>query len=406
MSESNEALRVGILHNPYRFRGGEDAVVEAQAAWLREAGHEAAVLLRRNAEVRGRLPMAGVAWRAPYDRSSRAAVRAFLRRHQVQLGHVHNWFPRLSPAVYDAHADLGIPVVQTLHNYRLGCAAATLVRDGHTCRSCVESGSRMPALRHRCYRGSLLQTEVWRRVMREGWQSGAFRERVSAYVAPSRAVAAAHVEFGLPREAIEVIPHASPDPLETGRLDALSRPPSGGGALFVGRLVPEKGLKRLLQAWETLEAPLTIVGTGPLEGWVRERAARLPRVQALGRVAPGEVARRIAQSALVVMPHHWDEPFGLTAVEAIACGRPVVASDLGGPRDVVRHGETGLLVAPEVEALREACRGLLGDGERLARFGAAARADYEARFRPAVHLERLLTLYRRLLSPEASRRAG
>lgn len=387
-------MRVTLVHNRYRQRGGEDAVVDRELGWLQAGGHDATLCVARNdpALGRSRLRQALTAWRAPFSRQAYRRVREHLRAHAAQVGHVHNWFPVFSPAVYDAHHDLGIPVVQTLHNYRLSCAAGTHLRGGRDCGDC-SSRDRRAAVRHGCYRGSRLGSEVWRRTIEAGFASGRFAG-VDAYVAPSQAVARAHVALGLPAERIHVIPHGCPDPWERA-----GPPPvdPASGCLFVGRLSDEKGVPVLLEACRGLPTPLRVVGTGPLADPLRALAQERSTVTFAGEVPPAEVPAQLAEAAVVVMPHTWREPFGLIAVEALAAGRPVIASRLGGPAEIVEDGVSGLLVPPgDPHALRAAIDGLLGDPDRLAAMSQAARARYEACYRPRVHVERLVGLFRRL----------
>ena len=395
-------MRVALLHNHYHYAGGEDRMVELEQALLESAGCRVDRFTVHNDDVfaQGKPWLAaksalGAAW----NRQSKRRVRAFLAKHRPDLSHVHNWFPLLSPSVYAAHQEMNVPVVQTLHNYRLGCAAATLRRDGHNCELCL-GGDRSHAIRHACYRGSKLQSMVWRHTMDRNFSNGVFHHMVDAYIAPSRVVADKHRELGLAPNKLHVIPNACPDPLaredRTGGGSCIEPPSidSGRGGVFVGRLTEEKGVDLLLDAWRGIDAPLTVVGTGPEEARLRARAVDLKQVVFLGQVPADRVTQIIIDAAVVIFPSQWHEPFGLAVIEAMACGRPVIATDIGGPAEVVEDRRTGLLVPPhEPDALRQAIAALLQDSQTLTEMGRCARNQFLERYTPQVHQKMLANLF-------------
>ena len=385
-------MRIALFHNRYRHHGGEDTVVDLQEQSLRQAGHEVSALILRNDELRG-LGAARAALEVAWSQSGYQQALEHLLRTRAEVGHVHNWFPRFSPSIYAAHRDAGVPVVQTLHNYRLGCAAGTYLREGQACFDC-RGGERRAALRRGCYRGSRLGSAAWLHTVGRGWREGTFAQ-VDAYVAPSETVKREHVQLGLPAEKIHVIPHACRDPSPQGLSEA--RPEQG--AVFLGRLSPEKGADVLIDAWRGLEAPgpLHLLGEGPERARLEERARGAAGVRFLGQRPPLAAQAAIAQAGVVVLPHRWLEPFGMVVIEAFAAGRPVIATRRGGPAELIRDGVDGLLV-PEDDpaALRDALRSLLSSPRRLAAMGRAARARYEAQHQPERHERRLRQLYRSL----------
>lgn len=385
-------MKIALFHNAYRTRGGEDTMVELELEALRSAGHEVSALITGNASL-GKAALLRAAWDAPWSPLGYEQCARHLLATGAEVGHVHNWFPRLSPAVYAAHRDLGVPVVQTLHNYRLGCAAGTFLREGRACHDCG-GGARGAAIRHGCYRGSRLQSLVWRQTMDENWQGGVFQGQVDAYLAPSQTVAKRHIELGLPAERVHVVPNACLDPHPEG---GLTRPSPAGGALFVGRLSAEKGVDVLLEAWRGARGRLELIGEGPERAALERLAEASPGARLRGALPYAETLAAIQAAGVVVLPHRWEEPFGMVVIEAMACGRPVIASELGGPAELIRSGVDGLLVPPgDPGALREALEGLLADPARLAAMGAAARARYEERYRPEAHQARLLRVFRSL----------
>ncbi|NEQ67319.1 MAG: glycosyltransferase family 4 protein [Symploca sp. SIO2D2] len=386
-------MKIALFHNYYQVPGGEDQMFELEIRALRAQGHEVFPFVVRNEDVfpeANTLQRAKLAWESAHNPQSYKAVIEFLRTHEVDIGHVHNWFPLLSPAVYTAHKALGIPVVQTLHNYRLGCANGSFRRNGETCRDCL-TGSRNSAVIHRCYKGSLGGSLAWKRLIDKGWAKRIFTEFVDAYIAPSQEVVDAHIEMGLPKEKIHLIPNACEDLLND---KSFSQPQHKDGALFLGRLSAEKGVDTLINAWRWAPAPLKIAGSGPDAEALKKTATPNERIQFLGHIDRKEIKHQLEKSAFLVFPSKWSEPFGLGIIEAMAAGRPVIASNIGAPSQIITHGVNGLLVPPgDVDALQHAIKTMLYDPERLSRMAQAARDTYEQCYGPKAHAQALETLY-------------
>ena len=388
---AGSAMRLGLLHNHYHLRGGEESVLEFEAELLAARGHAVRRfdLFTDDWFHPPRARALTLLWRTAWNRPMAERVRRWIRAEKLEVGHVHNWFPLFSPSVWRAHREEGIPVLQTLHNFRMGCAAGTLTRAGSPCELCLE-GDRSHAVRHRCYRGSGLQTRLWKRTIDGMFSAEEAFTDVSMFLAPSRCVAEKHLALGLPAERVKVLPHACPDPL-AGREGRAVDPEAG--AVFVGRLSPEKGLDVLLEAWRDLDVPLTLVGTGPMAETVARFAEEHARVRWLRELPRERVFETLESAAFLVAPHLWNEAFGLTTIEAMAGGRAVVASAVGGPAESVVDGTTGRLVAPgDADALRAAVLELHRDPDSLLRLGRAARARYETYFHPRVHAEALESL--------------
>ena len=251
-------MRVLLVHNFYREPGGEDYAFHAEATVLQRSGHEVKTFERSSAEATE--TVAGVLRTAAGTPWATEAVAA-LDRAIIDFGpdvvHFHNTFPLISPAAYYTAARAGVPVVQTLHNYRLLCARADLFRDGKVCEDCVGRRFPTPALRHRCYRGSLPGTAAVAGMLALHKALGTWGKTVDRYVALTEFAREKLVQGGLPRERFRIKPNFLVDP---------PSPRSGNGehALFLGRLTEEKGIRTLMRAWSRIDIPLRIVGSGPL----------------------------------------------------------------------------------------------------------------------------------------------
>ena len=379
-------MRVLVLHNRYRESGGEDAVVAAEGKMLAEHGHVYRLFQVDNDSIRGPVATLATALRVHYSRPSRRRVAAELEAFAPDVVHVHNFFPLLSPSVYDACRDAGVPVVQTLHNYRPICPSAYLLKDGRIWEVCV-GGSAYRAVPHRLYRGSLVGTLSVARMIEYHKRRRTWHRKVDRFIALTAFVRDKFVEAGFPAERIEIKPNFTADPGERG--------PAGAGeyALFVGRLSPEKGLATLLDAWRDVDFPLRVAGDGPLAA--RVRAAAPPGVQILGRLDAAEVGRQMDGARFVVVPSEWFETFGMVVIEAFARGRPVLASRIGGMAELIDEGVNGhAFEAGSRRGLVEAAARLAAHPDRCALMGRAARETYLRRFTPTINHRRLIEIYR------------
>jgi glycosyltransferase involved in cell wall biosynthesis len=395
-------VRVGIFHNAYVWRGGEDAVVSQEVDLLRKAGVEVKLFTVDNRDAKldtlaGRL-RAGLAARRSHAVGRR--VDSFLAAHALDVAHVHNFFPLLTPVVHERLNARGIPVVQTLHNYRLYCANGAFLREGRPCEDCVASGP-WNAVRHGCYRGSRLQTAVWAEASAHHRRRGTFERCVTLFSTPSEFARGKLVAAGLEPAKIVVRPNPVPDP---------GAPRFGGrGAVYVGRLSPEKGPRLLLEAWRGMDGfPLEVIGSGPQEGELRRLAASIPGVRLLGQLPASGVQERIREALFLVAPSLCYEIFSLAVAEAMAAGKAAIAAHPTAPAELVEPGRTGLhFPTGDVRALAQACRTLAADPARAEAMGREARARYEDEFAPARSIESLLALYERAIrSRRSSRRSA
>ena len=390
-------MKVLKVHNFYQRPGGEDQVFRNEGALLEANGHEVIRFTRHNDDVDA-FGRAALLRRTVWNRDTERELDALVARERPDVMHCHNTFPLVSPSAYAAARRHGVAVVQTLHNYRLVCPKAELMREGVPCELCLGRAVAWPAVRHRCYRGSRAASAAVAAMLAVHGARGTWNDAVDRYITMTEFGRGKFGEGGLPAERIAVKPHFVPGAPEPGGGE-------GGHVVFVGRLSPEKGVTTLLDAWSRLDAgrELRILGDGPLADDVRAAAAGDGRIRPLGHRSPAQVMDEIGRAALLVMPSVWYETFGLCIAEAFAKGTPVVASDLGAMAELVEHGRTGLLAPPgDAAALAET----LARGLALApAMRAAARARYESTFSEAAALPPLLAVYRDAMK-RAARRAN
>jgi glycosyltransferase involved in cell wall biosynthesis len=315
----------------------------------------------------------------------------------VEVAHFHNTWPVISPAGYYAARAQGVAVVQTLHNYRLVCPAATLYRDGAVCEDCL---GRAPwsGILHACYRGSRAATSVLASMVVAHRALGTWRRAVDVYVALTGFARDKLAEGGLPAERLVVKPNfVHPDPG--------AGPGDGGFALFAGRLTAEKGVDLLLAAWRRSRPALRlrIVGDGPLAPAVDEQIAALPDVERSGWLPRSEVLEMMRRAAFAIVPSGWYEGFPMTIAEAFACATPVLASNLGSLGTIVDDGRTGRLFRPgDAVDLAEKLSWLASRPEELARMRIEARGEYERHYDADAGYARLMEVYGLALGRAAS----
>lgn len=389
-------MRVAIFHNRYRQRGGEDTAVDFEVELLRKAQHEVhLVTVDNREEIAGALGAARAGLRARWNPATVERVNALLDRTAVDVAHVHNFFPSFTPALHVALKRRGVPVVQTLHNYRLLCANGMLLREGAPCEQCVTRGP-WNAVLHGCYRGSRLATAAWADSTSYHRRLGTWRDCVDLFAVPSDFARRKLLAAGLPAARVRVVPYPVVDPGVA--------PPGGEGAVYVGRLSAEKGVDLLLDAWRDQGgAPLTIVGDGPDAARLRARGASIAGVHFTGALPHDRALVEMARAAFVVVPSRWYEIFPFAVLEAMGRGRAVVASHPTALSEMVDHGTTGLLFERgSVADLSRTCAALLADTHLCAALGAAARECFELRLGAEAGLERLERLLGAVASEEES----
>ena len=390
-------MKVLCIHNGYQQPGGEDAVAAAESQMLGAHGHTVVRYERHNDELRSRRALGALSAGIETVWASRTMreVKALIAKEKPDVAHFHNTFPLISPAAYYACVQAGVPVVQTLHNYRLLCPAATLLRDGKVCEACLGRSVAWPGVVHGCYRGSRAATAAVAAMLAVHRAMGTWREKVDVYIALSEFARRKFIEGGLPAERIVVKPNFV-------ERDPGAKQGAGEYALYVGRLAEEKGLRVLLNAWGRLREPipLWIAGDGPLMDEIASeiRVKELRGIELMGRLAPEEVVRVMHGARFLVFPSVWFEGFPLTVAEAFACGVPVIASWLGTMAEIVMDGENGLLFAAgDADELAAKVEWGWRLSKEMEEMGRAARREYERKYTAEKNYERLIEIYGRAM---------
>jgi glycosyltransferase involved in cell wall biosynthesis len=379
-------VRILQVHTRYREPGGEDVVVKAEAELLRAAGHEVVQWQAQNPQ--GTSGAVAALALSPWNFRAARSLGRVATRLRPHVAHVHNTWFAMSPSVLPALRRAGVPVVMTLHNYRLLCANGALFRDGRPCEDCIGTHP-WHGLRHRCYRDSALQSLPAAGTIALHSLLGTWRREVRLFLALNEFSRARFVSGGLPPERIHVKPNFVTDP--GPRTVPNSASPT---VLYVGRLVAEKGVGVLLEAWRRAAVgslELLIVGDGPMRPALQRLA--VPGVRFAGRLPADEVRRRMLAARALVLPSLSYEGQPMAALEAVAAGVPVLASDIGGMPELLRPLGSCWLVPPGVEEAWAAALRRLTDARHVEQGGRQARATYEQSFTEASALDALETAY-------------
>jgi glycosyltransferase involved in cell wall biosynthesis len=377
-------MRVLMLHNFYQIPGGEDSIVRAELSMLQKNGVDVELFSTTNDLISGRLKQVTAALRVVYNPAARRTLARKLAAFRPDVVHVHNFFPLFSPSIFDACLDAGVPSVLTLHNFRILCPTAFLNND---------VADRERSLRQACwwtvpkkvYRNSASATLALATMVEFHKRIGTWRRKVDRFIALSDCARRTFTKGGLPAERIVVKPNCvgGPARLEQGKRE---------GALFVGRLDEQKGVRALLAAWKDLDYPLTIIGDGPLSALVREAAN--DRIVWLGQQKRDVVLQAMQAARFLVLPSMGYEMFPVTVLEAYASQLPVICSDLPSLDGLVEPGVTGLKCPPgDAAALAGTVRWAIGNTKALDDYGRQARATYLARYTPDVNFRLQMDIY-------------
>lgn len=387
-----------MVHNFYREAGGEDLSFVAETDMLRLRGNHVYIYTRDNHEIstekytqRLRLALNTV-WAV----DSFSDIRKILRTKKIDLVHFQNTFPLISPAAYYACQQERVPVVQSLHNYRLRCLNGLFSRNKRICEDCLKKLLPWPGLVHACYHKSHLQSSIvagmlfWHRMIKT-WD-----RQVDIFISLSEFSRDKFVQGGIPRGKIKVKPNFVADPgVNTAEKDY---------ATYIGRLSEEKGILTMLKAWEKLKAiPLKIIGTGPSYEMIEFtiRLTGLHLVELLGHLSHSSTLSSLKNSRFLIFPTEVYETFGRVVIEAFSTGIPVIASRIGAVTELIRDGETGLLFNPgDPTDLANKVNWLWNHPEVSRCMGKNARREYELKYTPERNYQILMDIYQKAIGDQ------
>lgn len=361
-----EKQRILIVHNYYKLSGGEDRVVEDEKKLLEDHGHQVFLYTRSNLEIDeySSLQKLNMIVNSVFSIRTYREVRKIIKEKKIDIVHVHNTLNLITPSVYYAAFSSHVPVVQTMHNFRLLCPAATFLRNGKICEQCVNHGLGC-AVKHACYRDSRLQTLMSVIILKVHRLLGTYKKLYYICLTEFNRKKLLQGKLGIRKDRTFVKTNFVMDPetffkTDSGadsNIESKTDPKIGFKTdskvdlvgkedyyIFIGRLEKIKGIDILLKAWKDLPQKLLICGTGPEENKVKAyiKKHHMEQVQLMGQVPHEEVLKLLAGAKALVFPTQWYEGQGIVVPESYAVGTPVIVSDLGNPKAMVEPGKTGL----------------------------------------------------------------
>jgi glycosyltransferase involved in cell wall biosynthesis len=385
-------MKVLVVHNEYRsaIPSGENVVMADEVAGLHAAGVDVTTYVRSSDE----LDSMGLADRARViaspltGQASRRSLKELLEQERPDVVHVHNPYPLISPRLISWCREARIPVVATIHNFRLRCMNGLLYRDGGVCTRCEESSTPLPGVLRGCYRDSRVQSVVMGAALlthRNMWKD------ITQFIAVSDFVADRLLSWGFDKSQFTVKANPVDDP----------GPPTapGEGFLFAGRLSEEKGIHLLLDSWKASglagRERLVIAGDGPLADLVRVRSTPGSGIEYVGILSREEIARYRRSTAVGVMCSRCFETHS-SAAESFSHQRPVVATRAGALGQVVDES-VGWLAEPTVESLSQTLR-YATEREAINQRSSNARARFEERYLTSVVIDQLCGIYQKAIA--------
>ena len=345
-----------------------------------------------------------MATKVVYSLEARRKLRALLDGFAADVAHLHCIYHHLSPAILPVLTERGVPVVLTAHDLKIACPAYKMLNSGGLCERC-KSGSVLNVVRHRCVRDSLGASAVV--AVESGLHRGlqTWQRHLSAVVCPSRFFVQKLAEWGWDTARLVHIPNG------VDAAQFVPRHAPGEYVLYVGRLVPEKGLVTLLRAAAQAAVPLKLAGSGPFEAALREQAAALQApVAFMGHCSGAALHELVRGARCVVLPSEIYENAPMSVLEGMALGKPAIGARIGGIPELIEPGRTGWLFdSGSVDQLAACLAQVQACGAaELAAMGAEARERVEREFSRERYAQSMLALYDRLgvRLPEQARAAA
>jgi len=385
-------MKILQVHNYYQSPGGEDAVLSNEYKLLASYGHEVFQYTKTNEEIdnfnifqKGKLFLNAI-----YSSSTFEEVLKIIEEHKPDICHVHNTLALITPSVYYVCKRMRVPVVQTLHNYRLICANASLFRNGKVCEECIGK-SLYHSIKYGCYRGSRLQSFVLARTVEWNKKHNTWNNLIDAYIALTEFSKRKFVEGGLPESKIFIKPNFLFEDPGYSESDE-------GYFLFAGRLDEVKGVNVLIEAAKSLpQIKFKIAGNGIL----KHKVSSVIDMEYLGQLNRSDLILELKKSSALIFPSVWYESMPMTIIEAFACGKPVIASNLGAMAEIVENGKTGLLFGPgNVNDLVEKILWAKNNPGKMKEMSLNARKEFEEKYTPQKNYKALMEIYEKAVKGE------
>lgn len=388
------------VHNKYKKSGGEWTVLSQEYELLSRYHNVDQLIVDNNSELNSKFDQLKLIFSTHYNTSSKKRIKKRLDKRSVDVMHVHNFFPLLSPSIFEASREAGIPSVLTLHNFRLIHPNGLMYYKGKIDTRSV-NGSAYKCVSDGVYRDSVLQTAVAAHMIEYHRKHKTWEKVPSVFIALSEFSKQTFVEGGLPENRIIIKPNFIEDPAESD--PGLLNVEKNGQFIYVGRMSHEKGVEDLIHAWKkhNIFADLVMAGDGPLKDKLEKKTEGYPQISWVGELSRDEIIKKLAESKALIFPTRCYEGQPMILIEAMSVGCPVITSKIGNPQDLVDHQVNGLHFEPgNPDELRDQVDFLKKNGEKRIEMGRKAREKYLANYTPEMNLKKLMDIYERAAEME------
>lgn len=380
-------MKVLVAHNHYLETGGEDAVVESEIKMLEERGHAVIRYTKSNEYLKRSSVFRKAAFAVSELNFSRRVydeTTEIIRKERPDIAHIHNIFFCITPSIYYALKDEGVPIVQSFHNYRFFCLRGAFFDGNRICEKC-KGGKFHFAFIRRCWKDNFFLSMPLVRFL---YKAPYILDKIDSYIATSEFARGKLAEFGLERKKTHLKTNFMTIEPEAGREDK-------NFALFIGRFVDYKGVETLMDACRINPGfNLKIIGDGPLRDKMRDFAASRKNIELLGKVDREKLLQTLRACSFVIFPSTCYENMPLVIMESFAFSKPVLASNLGSVREFVIDGVSGILFEPgDARDLAEKISAMFADGEKRRQMGKNANDIYRERFNKERNYKELIDIY-------------
>jgi len=397
-------MKILFIHNFYQSSApsGEDIVFKNEVELLKKNGINAVTYEKYNDEIKeyGFFGKFTLPFKNIWSLETYRELKLLIKREKPDIAHFHNVWYLISPSAYYACKEKGIPVVQTLHNFRIFCTSGLLFRNNKICEECI-TGNKFKviknSLKYGCYRNSRIYSLPIAFAEYFHWIKQTWINKVDAYIALTEFSRNKFIEAGLPSDKIFVKPNFLPNPPEPNYSYQ-------NYACFIGRISQEKGIDILIEAFKFLENPkykLKVVGDGKLRNHIelKIKKEKINNIEFLGMRSNSEVITILKSANFLILPSIVYENFPLVLIESFASGKPVIASRLGAMAELIEDKRTGLLFEPgNSNDLSKKIKWMFENDDLLIQMGKNARAEFEKKYTDDKNLEILLKIYNQVIS--------
>lgn len=385
------------VHNRYKITGGEWTVLNQEYDLLKKEHSVDQLIVDNTEKLDSLFNKLKLIFTTHYNRKSREMVREKIRRTGAEIMHVHNFFPLLSPSIFEASREEGVPSVMTLHNYRLIYPNGYLMHNGKIDERSIQ-GSAYACVPQGVYRNSVLQTAVVAHMIEYHRKRDTWAKKVDCLICLTEFAKAKFVEAGIPGEKMRVKPNFVEDAFRGKNLSEMIDQ-KDDYYLFIGRISEEKGIRTLVNAWNTRKSAaspqLFILGEGPLKNELQKKSEDNTKISWLGFVERARVLEILSKAKALIFPSEWYEGMPMTILEAYSAATPVISTNIGSQGEIVYHKRTGLHFEPGNEqSLVETLEHFESMNDEHKGMSLAARREYEEKYTPEVNREMLLSIYR------------